>query len=785
MNLLLLQYNNYFNRKVLKEETIDGYLSHSTKHLYYPGDVAFNPNEGVNAKQVINWEEDWNPDYLVCINENNEIVQRWFIVEATRTRLGQYELKLKRDTVSDYLEIVKNSPILLEKGTIKDYNDKFIYNSENFQCNEIKTNEILLWDNTKVPWLVLYLAKGTLGGADSGSFSTSYTADYSYEEVDDFPIFRDYGDDKNTPYKSWTNLNFRTFASDGDFDLTGIRYIFNCQINSNNNTYGTSETDTPLVLLTNLKFYYGKPVSLITSQLFTKYLLNFDTLINKVKTYYGYNSKNDLQNLLSYEGKILYTSSDARYYRIHINQISNGSETVDVTDTQSELKEYMQNFFNEVSGLNYTQYANNRAFKILSQYSRYEVELEDVTSLASINWSLSTVSGQTDSPLDDVVCMPYGTITYDYTNPFTLNKEFSLAAFNSITKVLTSSKVYDYQIIPYCPIPGMVVMDDDVPSIDIPDATHRIVFEDSNNDEVGCAIVVPSIKIDDVNIYVPINKPERFGDYNDVYNTKLLNDCYKYRICSPNYNGLFEFNLAKNNSECPFFNLDMTLKPQMPYIHLNPNFEGLYGRDYNDARGLICGGDFSIGIINSAWQQYEIQNKNYQNLFDRQIQNMDTKFAIQQLNTSLVGLGSATVGLMNPNPVGTIAGAAGAVGSVGRLVTNALSYEEERDYAKDVHEFNLKNIQALPYSITKSTPLTNNNKLVPFVEVYECSDEEKQAYMDMLTYDGMTLNKITKISEYTGGFIRGKLIRLEGINDDSHINFDIYKEISKGVYMYE
>lgn len=50
---------------------------------------------------------------------------------------------------------------------------------------------------------------------------------------------------------------------------------------------------------------------------------------------------------------------------------------------------------------------------------------------------------------------------------------------------------------------------------------------------------------------------------------------------SPNFNGQFEFSLAKNKQDITSFNVDYTYKPYAPYIHVNPIFnpDGLYGKD--------------------------------------------------------------------------------------------------------------------------------------------------------------------------------------------------------------
>ena len=51
----------------------------------------------------------------------------------------------------------------------------------------------------------------------------------------------------------------------------------------------------------------------------------------------------------------------------------------------------------------------------------------------------------------------------------------------------------------------------------------------------------------------------------------------------------------------------------------------MYGADYNDVRGLICGGDYSIASITDAWATYQLQNKNYQSVFDRNIQQLEAQ----------------------------------------------------------------------------------------------------------------------------------------------------------------
>ena len=74
---------------------------------------------------------------------------------------------------------------------------------------------------------------------------------------------------------------------------------------------------------------------------------------------------------------------------------------------------------------------------------------------------------------------------------------------------------------------------------------------------------------------------------------KVKSETEMYRLCSPNYAASFEFNAAKNYG-VTYIDIDCSYKPYNPYIHANPVFGGIYGADTNDARGLICQGDFSL-----------------------------------------------------------------------------------------------------------------------------------------------------------------------------------------------
>lgn len=154
------------------------------------------------------------------------------------------------------------------------------------------------------------------------------------------------------------------------------------------------------------------------------------------------------------------------------------------------------------------------------------------------------------------------------------------------------------------------------------------------------------------------------------------------------------------------------------------------------------------------------------------------------------GAGGAAMGA-KAGPWGAVAGAAvgtalGAVGGALDVYYGDQLRSEALDYTKDMYNYSLKNIQALPNGITKTSPLTANFKFFPFIEMYTCTEVEKEAFINKLKYNGMTVMRISNIGNFLNdelSYIKGKLIRLESLNDDYHIINALSGELDKGVFI--
>jgi hypothetical protein len=371
---------------------------------------------------------------------------------------------------------------------------------------------------------------------------------------------------------------------------------------------------------------------------------------------------------------------------------------------------------------------------------------------------------------------------------------------NELQRKLTGTHLYDIQLLPYCPLPDSIFRANGSlrydPETDIPTLSTQYYQNITKDGKYyGTVFFAPSATFSKTLTTNTIPMPRNATEI------KVANECDMYRLCSPNYNGQFEFSAVKNKGVSGW-NIDCTYKPFSPYIHIAPNFDGLYGKDFDDARGLICGGDFSLSQTSNKWQEYQIQNKNFQDIFDRQIENMEfkNKFArIQDIANMVTGSaqGMATgamVGSMvgsNAGPWGAvIGGALGGAASVGAgfydLYANKQLREEAVDYTKDQFGYQLGNIRALPYSLTKVSAYNANNKIFPFVEYYTATDMEKQALRSKIKYNGMSVGRIGTISDFLvkeESYIKGKLIRLDDFADDFHVVNTIANELNKGVFV--
>lgn len=798
----VLSYNNYFNKQhKLPGNNISDYPTAVFTQLH----VNFNVGDGVDTRFVIgkaNYEDNGN--YLLVADDEGVISSRWFIIDSDFNRQGQWVLTLRRDLLADHKDVAINSPAIINRAML-DENNPLLFNTEGFSFNQIKTREILLRDNFKSRWIYLYMAKNA---ADKSNITVAYNpyahnADYTVNDISN-SVF------DGTEHNSYTlrkdtavEIYAKYWCEYDGFEDYQYKKTFN---NYSKLLYTSGSYDLKI------KFpgwnYYASTIAPNMKDAVQMNTTLMNALLLDYHTYLGsgnYMSLQDEQFLEGAVGKTIYEQSTGKYYRV---------TSIIKTDTSDEIKNSLSYLFCGVLTDQLSPYFYNNTtpdsatYNAELEYTTYTVsvvEIENISFTVSVTPSLKATTDDSECNIIAIPLEGFRVQTgsedpdtgYYPTRDITGYDDINIAIARSIAQAYTDSVVYDMQILPYGPFPdswtsSQVVLD--VSSMDSK-LYQYVSYYAEGQSYYGYIFYLPTSNLTfDIDKTININN---FAD-NAALNKKISNECDMYRLCSPNYNGMFEFSVAKNNGVSKF-NVDMTLKPYNPYIHINPDFKGLYGQDFNDSRGLILGGDFSLPITGDAFKDYELNNKNYQLIFDRQIQHMDfenkqarREAAINMGIGTLQGAGTgAAGGAMVGGGVG--AGIGAAIGSIGSIAGGALDYHymkkrqaENKDLAIDMFEYNLGNIKALPYSLNKVNPLTYNNKKFPFIEVYEATEEEKNVLLNKITYQSMTVNAIGTIADYLQvepTFISANIIRFEGEELDNHVSEELYNELAKGWYI--
>ena len=978
-NLLIGNYNNYFNRIVKKEETDFRYFTVMGNTTVIKN-INFNPNDGVFT-QVILGKGDYllpesatrpiQPDYAVLYKTELEnppyidakIISRWFIIEAVRTRSGQYQLTLKRDVLVDNYSDVVSAPIYLEKGYINNINNPLLYNKEGLALNQIKQYEIPLKDETESGWIVGYIPQNWAGETIQPKAIVPANADITVAGLSNWSYYKYctlnpsykpcWGDTKKrsitVKYKGnyyqgsthWWNKGRWTWDDYTSYSSHGSIYQNVLLSKGANPPSGFNEWASLSM--------QGDCSPEDSQRIFSNVAetTTFNEYINKIACYVFDLNRGNYDAIIGLAGKTIYDSVSGLYYKIKIEYTTQYQRTgssayrffTDGTAEETNIAEFVSNnlvrtgisvtlsgnIAAEDIGLNASQ---NFPYIVLEQ-NAIDVECEIDAQRAHLQ----------DAPYD-MFCIPFSDKLkiYDGTDTFTCSKTVALSMATAIGEKGGEGSVYDVQLLPYCPIREAILRSDN-PSdtLDITTISYDIIKQRGTNAKLSAVLWSPrsdfsfeinqldninycqfkepttpitgttipyykylfinddlpenpddvpgrlgfgSVSGDKIKVY-KVNKSTgliienvgnvntieiieengslkidlyKSGDYQHpiykettaVYNeedwkllfylddssyggqyvsefvkymsypkqtyydvdlssplaAKVTNECNLYRLSSGNQSSMFEFSPAKSFG-FNGYKIDCTYKPFQPWIHIIPKLGGLYGEDFvtiDDCRGLVLGGDYSVTQLTNTWATYKLQNSTYQEMFDREIKHMDVGNSIAQQEQLFKSIsGSVTGGVTGGVAGGMVGGvwgavAGAAVGTGAGIAGGVMDYEnmlkmqeENKDYARDRFNYSLQNMQAIPSGLSKTSAFVYNTRVWPFLEVYTCTDVEKEAFINKIKYDGMTIMAIGKIADYLDSeeqhYFKGRVIRFDGLEDDSHIANEIYNELLKGAYL--
>ena len=814
-------------------------------------------------------------DYTDDNDNSDEIVSRWFVLDATRTRKNQYKLVLMKDVIADNYTKIITAPAFLNKAIIKYDNDPAIYNKEDIKTNQIKVSEypVVEADASNgrvcpVNWIVGYATKQ----ADNA-------AAWTEEDMETSSVAGTYG--------SWSNFPLNSIVTETENQYkavnTNIRYV-GAYVNSTEavghdtgwyvgyayQTDGHAMTTVPdndfiykwnswaneRILIDNDEFasyLRGLPTGLTnntwpgaenpTGSYGVRY--RFDGMLNLLKTNANSNKtalNNYLTNDMAMVDNVSYDTAASwdqktikvgtKYYLLTVQSedvnytavadgmspslvsaLFNGYQ-ISMTGTWTGTPNY-KNIMYGYQGKRFNIYAREVAQPTVKITPYKQAEGDGYTH----NYKWNSIPYVNDAPYA-IFAIPYTEEWHDTwlmiqanyddgvqrTRTVDRDRAFTLAQY--IAKQLQEGQfLVDMQILPYAPFDINMYLNDCLRLNNPNTHGHLFYTHDSGTDTYNAYYPCFFAEKSDFkhlggvwNGSLGNSGFANVGFNQSIIDKKIMNQTELFRFNSPSKSQFYDFNPAANNGLSTVY-IDFTYKPYQPFIYIRPkNYtNSLYGNNNHDYIGLIATGDYSMPLLNDQWKTYQIQNKNFQKTFDRQVQHQEfeNKWSLAESITNmftapLQGAVSGAAGGSAAGPYGAIAGAivggvVGQAGAIGDLAHTISSQKENMSYMKDMFNYSIENIQALPDTLSSTTGFDCINKIYPFVEHYTCFDKEKEAVRNKIIYSGMSIKRIDTINNFEYGsanaYTEGILIRLEGIEANPMEVNEINNELMKGVYL--
>lgn len=821
MHTIKVYYNaRLYNNRIIQQDLPDP--------SYTFENINFISNDGINTVQTLNnINADSSPSYLTATDENNNTTC-WYVISSVKNRKNQLTLYLRRDFLDEKWNDIKYAPFIFNKAAdISNIAFKYSRYMKTTSMSQIKTGEFQIKDITNGNgWLIGYINKD-LSNTDITADLNAYNYDYLIE-----------GD-----ITSWEHYN------DSVMQWKAAKASWRCAMGPATGTNRISQLNVTSVRSSALSYNYR-----ITSEnacIYTPPSVDYDQHVkawNNSRLQMGADIGTALYHVLQthtsgigisegtldeYDNKIIAvkaTDGTIRKYRVRVTSSEISDSEFTSTDAQ-----YM---YNQLHNKTYYPSSGSSTINPFSSLTINDTEFGSVSitytvqklsitteppSTVSVNYRQSHT--HTQDALFDIFAIPLGgnfkyidasgtSHNLNISQDKTYVQYYILALVTELYRTW-GTELADIQWLPYGPVgDGYTFVQGE--SSDYPNYNYSLIYVSTSSTPVSimywCATAQFQRRISFTSSQIGL--PSTLVN-SDNATMRIWNEEHMVRLVSPNFASQFEFNPIKNDG-LTGFNVYIAYKPYSPYIRVAPIFSGLYGQDYNDDRGLILSGDFSLDRISDAWTQYKLQNKNYQLIFDRQIQSMDLQnelqnrldrqALVQDVFSAISGTASAAAGGVAAGALaggtaagpagaiigGVIGGAASAAGGVVDVAVNANNRkyqkairDDTRQAAIDQFNYQIGNIQAMPDTITKISTFNPDYKVYPILELYTCTEQEDANYRAAVEWNGYDVDVYASISAVNSGFIRGSILNFDNLYVDQNQALAINDELAAGVYIKE
>lgn len=832
-------FNNYANRTSLMYQTINLYPKAA-----YQATINFNPNDGEKTSLVLMYKDNVlaapvniEPDYAIVCDNSDKIESRWYVTESSRLSDSKFRIVLKRDIASDYKSEIMNSVAFVKRGWVNSSNP-LIFNSENGNYSQILRERVDLKDKSGKGGYVAFLAPNFLQeNVDKANFdiasNTSTTLKFNSPTETHTGNYKFcYGADPNdtTPKPVFMrNYNKWGFSGTSTGNHSYIYFTIGVRALGNVNTYtndkyaivvwedGTAGYDTipqgtdvhggtfPDFVLpeTGARLYLtdGELHNIATVCAYALHTLMWDSDYIDEYVFSLTNGQNgDVPTMRFMASRIdslasvalandvyaldldLYTSDEKKYTEIMTGTLRTTFENVIINTIQHYLK---------ISAAVSEKCPANKRAELTYHYH-----------IANFHWrrtSTSTLKLPNTGAL--VQNSPYYMLFIPEANTKmkcdgkTWTQQVDAYQIYNQLQVTFNSFIYDVQRVPYTPY-ALDIEDDG--TVVLPNESQIGFAKNAAGEIEACAYFCNQdtfwFNIEPTSTYLDELKGQKDLNVKIQSETTLLRLCSMDGSSSININGAKNLGLSKLCVNCRY-------APYQSYISLQPQWSMFYGAEIGlkDTRGLNLTSTNSVTRTSNQWQDYVLQNQNYQDIFNRQIQSMDAQFDIQADKA----VRDMVFGLIN---TGISAGMSSNPGSAaGNLIHGGLnliqqgqgysdmvdSFRERRSLSVDMFNLQNGNIKARADTLTKVNAMSPIYNTWPYIEIYTTTPEEKTALTTYITEFSMNIGAMTnQLSAYvtnnpnTRKFIQADIIRMSG-KMDSHLAEEIRSLISEGVYYIE
>lgn len=467
----------------------------------------------------------------------------------------------------------------------------------------------------------------------------------------------------------------------------------------------------------------------------------------------------------------------------YINSFENTSVSVDLNGqpTTYNITSIDVSFH---AGSNIEQLSMSSYFEsLVKTYKRTQLSNE-----ASGNITIDTTQQLVDEPYSILAFPLFNCKITGNGSTYNIQRPQAFMIFNTVIQYLSGENPYliDAQIYPYCPVlTGVASQLNGYPFFKISSNTY------THNCEVQL-LPKSDVKKEYIERTYSIVSPEQSGKFNFQF--------YDYINEIIDNNGT---NMAKMT-----VSIKTALKPFgiVASAVIQPTLNSLMGITYaSDLRGSQpTSNGFECSLSSNAFETYKRQNSNYQQIFKLQQDELQLTHETEKVNEKT----SAVVNTISATAMGAIGGAAvsggGWTGAAGAIaggavagttvgIANAIQMAQN-DKLREFEEyqqrqnFNLQigTIKNLPNSINR---ISSFNEIILqdfwfIIEVYECSDYEKEIVNHFIDNYGYGIGVFSFISNFykEGWFIRSTLVTSNFLPNLHEI---AAKEFMRGIYIYD